>query len=81
MSRRIIIFLCVLVLLAIFVGIMVTKTIKKQEKPTHPFDTPPTHVEPKPKPDPKPNPNNGSGNNSRPQKHPAADLRELEEPQ
>ena len=79
MSRRIIIFLCVLVLLAIFVGIIVTKTIKKQEKPTHPFDTPPIHV--KPKPDSKPNPNNGFGNNFKPQKHMAADLRELEEPQ
>lgn len=85
MMRRTIIFLCLIVLLAIFVGYYVTVTIVKKstKKPVHPFDTPPTEVEPKPKPNPSPSPGptNGSGNKFKPQKHPAAELRELEQPQ
>jgi hypothetical protein len=59
----------------------VTVTIVKKsiKSPTNPFDTPPTEVEPEPTP--SPGPTNGSGNNSKPQKHPAVELRELEQPQ
>ena len=87
MTRRTIIFLCLIVLLAIFVGYYVTVTIVKKttKSPVHPFDTPPIEVEPKPKPKPNPSPSpgptNGSGNNFKPQKHPAVELRELEQPQ
>ena len=81
MTRRTIIFLCLIVLIAIFVGYYVTVTIVKKsiKSPTNPFDTPPIEVEPKPSP--SPGPTNGSGNNSKPQKHPAVELRELEQPQ
>ena len=81
MTRRTIIFLCLIVLIAIFVGYYVTVTIVKKsiKSPTNPFDTPPIEVEPKPSPSPEPT--NGSGNNSKPQKHPAVELRELEQPQ
>lgn len=81
MTRRTIIFLCLIVLIAIFVGYYVTVTIVKKsiKSPTNPFDTPPTEVEPEPTP--SPGPTNGSGNNSKPQKHPAVELRELEQPQ
>ena len=81
MTRRTIIFLCLIVLIAIFVGYYVTVTIVKKsiKSPTNPFDTPPTEVEPEPTP--SPTPTNGSGNNSKPQKHPTVELRELEQPQ
>ena len=81
MTRRTIIFLCLIVLIAIFVGYYVTVTIVKKsiKSPTNPFDTPPIEVEPKPSP--SPGPTNGPGNNSKPQKHPAVELRELEQPQ
>ncbi len=81
MTRRTIIFLCLIVLIAIFVGYYVTVTIVKKsiKSPTNPFDTPPTEVEPEPTP--SPGPTNGSGNNSKPQKHPTVELRELEQPQ
>ncbi len=81
MTRRTIIFLCLIVLIAIFVGYYVTVTIVKKsiKSPTNPFDTPPIEVEPKPSP--SPGPTNGSGNNSKPQKHPTVELRELEQPQ
>ena len=81
MTRRTIIFLCLIVLIAIFVGYYVTVTIVKKsiKSPTNPFDTPPIEVEPKPSPSPEPT--NGSGNNSKPQKHPTVELRELEQPQ
>jgi len=83
MTRRTIIFLCLIVLIAIFVGYYVTVTIVKKsiKSPTNPFDTPPIEVEPEPTPSPSPGPTNGSGNNSKPQKHPAVELRELEQPQ
>ena len=81
MTRRTIIFLCLIVLIAIFVGYYVTVTIVKKsiKSPTNPFDTPPTEVEPEPTP--SPGPTNGSGNNSKPQKHPTVELRVLEQPQ
>lgn len=81
MTRRTIIFLCLIVLIAIFVGYYVTVTIVKKsiKSPTNPFDTPPIEVEPEPTP--SPGPTNGSGNNSKPQKHPTVELRELEQPQ
>lgn len=81
MTRRTIIFLCLIVLIAIFVGYYVTVTIVKKsiKSPTNPFDTPPIEVEPETTP--SPGPTNGSGNNSKPQKHPTVELRELEQPQ